>query len=68
MFEVLKTIPDREREVLTMRFGLIDGPMTLGEIGKHYDLPKQRIRQIEVKALRRLRHPKRAKIIHELIE
>ena len=56
--EVLKTLTPREEEVLRMRFGLIDGkPHTLEEVGKKFDVTRERIRQIESKALRKLRHP-----------
>ena len=60
--EVLKTLTPREEEVLRMRFGLIDGkPHTLEEVGKKFDVTRERIRQIESKALRKLRHPSRSK-------
>jgi len=58
--EVLETIPPREQEVLKMRFGLEGGyPLTLEEVGLYFNVTRERIRQIEAKALRRLRHPKR---------
>ncbi|MEA2020652.1 MAG: RNA polymerase sigma factor RpoD [Patescibacteria group bacterium] len=60
--EVLSTLDPRERKVLEFRFGLEDGkPRTLEEVGKEFDVTRERIRQIEAKALRRLRHPSRAK-------
>jgi len=60
--EVLSTLDPRERKVLELRFGLRDGrPRTLEEVGKEFNVTRERIRQIEAKALRRLRHPTRAK-------
>ena len=59
--KVLSTLPPREQEVLKMRFGLEDGySLTLEEVGLYFDVTRERIRQIEAKALRRLRHPRRA--------
>ena len=59
--QVLNTLPPREQEVLKMRFGLEDGySLTLEEVGLYFDVTRERIRQIEAKALRRLRHPRRA--------
>lgn len=58
--EVLKTLSDREENVIRMRFGLDDGvPRTLEEVGKAFNITRERIRQIEAKALRKLRHPTR---------
>ena len=58
--EVLKTLSDREQEVLALRFGLADGyPRTLEEVGKRFNVTRERIRQIEAKALRKMRHPTR---------
>jgi len=58
--EVLKTLTDREENVIRMRFGLDDGiPRTLEEVGKEFNITRERIRQIEAKALRKLRHPTR---------
>ena len=60
--EVLKTLQKREQEVLELRFGLLDGTCyTLEEVGKRFNVTRERIRQIEAKALRKLRHPSRAK-------
>lgn len=60
--EILSTLPVREQEVLRMRFGLDDGyALTLEEVGLYFDVTRERIRQIEAKALRRLRHPKRSR-------
>ena len=57
---VLKTLPKREREVIKMRFGLGDGYfLTLEEVGLYFNVTRERIRQIEAKALRRLKHPLR---------
>lgn len=59
--QVLDTLPEREKEVLKMRFGLRDGyPLTLEEVGLCFKVTRERIRQIEAKALRRLRHPQRS--------
>ena len=66
--EVLKTLTTREEEVLRMRFGLIDGkPHTLEEVGKKFDVTRERIRQIESKALRKLRHPSRSKKLRDFL-
>ena len=66
--EVLKTLTPREEEVLRMRFGLIDGkPHTLEEVGKKFDVTRERIRQIEAKALRKLRHPSRSKVLKDFL-
>jgi len=67
--EVLKTLSEREREVLSLRFGLGDGhPRTLEEVGQHFNVTRERIRQIEAKALRKLRHPNRNRRLREYIE
>jgi RNA polymerase primary sigma factor len=58
----LETLTDRERQVLDLRFGLSDGyARTLEEVGKQFNVTRERIRQIESKALRKLRHPSRVK-------
>ena len=60
--EVLQSLTEREAKVLRLRFGLDDGrPRTLEEVGKEFDVTRERIRQIEAKALRKLRHPSRSK-------
>ncbi|HAC32548.1 MAG: RNA polymerase sigma factor RpoD [Treponema sp.] len=67
--EVLGTLPPREQEVLKMRFGLDDGySLTLEEVGLYFNVTRERIRQIEAKALRRLRHPRRASGLRDYIE
>ncbi|MEE1165754.1 MAG: RNA polymerase sigma factor RpoD [Treponema sp.] len=67
--EVLSTLPTREQEVLKMRFGLDDGySLTLEEVGLYFNVTRERIRQIEAKALRRLRHPRRANGLRDYIE
>ncbi len=67
--EVLKTLPPREQEVLKMRFGLEDGySLTLEEVGLYFNVTRERIRQIEAKALRRLRHPKRSRRLKDYLE
>lgn len=67
--EVLQTLSDREARVLKMRFGL-DGhrPMTLEEVGKEFGVTRERIRQIEAKALRKLKHPSRRKKLQDYLE
>ncbi len=66
---VLNTLPAREQEVLKMRFGLDDGySLTLEEVGLYFNVTRERIRQIEAKALRRLRHPRRASGLKDYIE
>ncbi|MDR1866771.1 MAG: RNA polymerase sigma factor RpoD [Treponema sp.] len=67
--EVLNTLPPREQEVLKMRFGLEDGySLTLEEVGLCFNVTRERIRQIEAKALRRLRHPKRSKKLKDYLD
>ena len=62
MREVLKTLTPREEKVLKMRFGIdVASEHTLEEVGKDFSVTRERIRQIEVKALRKLRHPSRSK-------
>jgi RNA polymerase primary sigma factor len=66
---VLASITQRERKILEMRFGLVDGyGHTLEEIGNIYNVTRERIRQIEAKALRKLRHPTRAHHLHGFLE
>ena len=58
---VLDTLSDREREILVQRFGLLDGrERTLEEVGRHFKVTRERVRQIEAKALRKLKHPSRS--------
>ena len=65
---VLKTLQPREQQVLELRFGLIDGTCyTLEEVGKKFNVTRERIRQIEAKALRKLRHPSRAKKLKDFL-
>ena len=67
--EILDTLTERERKVLTLRFGLIDGrARTLEEVGKEFNVTRERIRQIEAKALRKLRHPSRSKRIKDYLD
>ena len=66
---VLSTLPFREQEVLKMRFGLDDGySLTLEEVGLYFNVTRERIRQIEAKALRRLRHPKRSRRLKDYLD
>ena len=67
--EVLGTLTEREQKVLTLRFGLEDGrARTLEEVGKEFNVTRERIRQIEAKALRKLRHPSRSKKLKDYLE
>ncbi len=67
--EVLDTLTEREQKVLKLRFGLDDGrARTLEEVGKEFDVTRERIRQIEAKALRKLRHPSRSKKLKDYLE
>ena len=66
--EVLETLPPRESRILRLRFGLEDGRYyTLEEVGEKFGLTRERIRQIESKALRRLRHPSRARQLRDYL-
>lgn len=66
---VLDTLTDREKRVLELRFGIEDGrPRTLEEVGKEFGVTRERIRQIEAKALRKLRHPSRSKQLKDYLE
>ena len=67
--EVLDTLTDREQKVLRLRFGMNDGrARTLEEVGKEFDVTRERIRQIEAKALRKLRHPSRSRKLRDYLE
>lgn len=69
MNDVLSTLTDRERTVLIERFGLLDGkPKTLEEVGIHFKVTRERVRQIEAKALRKMRHPTRAKQLQAFLD
>jgi RNA polymerase primary sigma factor len=66
--QVLDTLPPREARILRLRFGLENGrTYTLEEVGQKFGLTRERIRQIESKALRRLRHPRRARQLREYL-
>jgi len=67
--EVLSTLNPREQRVLQLRFGLEDGrARTLEEVGREFGVTRERIRQIEAKALRKLRHPSRSKRLKDYLE
>ena len=67
--EVLTTLTEREQKVLRLRFGLDDGrPRTLEEVGREFKVTRERIRQIEAKALRKLRHPSRSKKLKDYLD
>ena len=67
--DVLKPLTPREEKVLSLRFGLEDGnPKTLEEVGKEFNVTRERIRQIEAKALRKLRHPSRSKKLKDFLD
>ena len=69
LVEVLDTLTEREQKVLKLRFGLEDGrARTLEEVGRRFDVTRERIRQIEAKALRKLRHPSRSKKLKDYLE
>ena len=69
LLEVLETLTDREQKVLKLRFGLEDGhPRTLEEVGREFNVTRERIRQIEAKALRKLRHPSRSKKLKDYLD
>ncbi|MBQ1852709.1 MAG: RNA polymerase sigma factor RpoD [Lachnospiraceae bacterium] len=69
LYEVLQTLSDREQKVIRLRFGLDDGRQrTLEEVGKEFDVTRERIRQIEAKALRKLRHPSRSRKLRDYLE
>jgi RNA polymerase primary sigma factor len=68
MGEILDQLGDREREVLVMRFGLKDGiTRTLEDVGKQFNVTRERVRQIEAKALRKLRHPLRSRKLRDYL-
>ncbi|MEN8254633.1 MAG: RNA polymerase sigma factor RpoD [Verrucomicrobiota bacterium] len=67
--DVLETLTSREQEVLTLRFGLVDGyPRTLEEVGRKFNVTRERIRQIEAKALRKMRHPTRIRKLEGFLD
>jgi RNA polymerase primary sigma factor len=64
----LAVLSERERQVLEMRFGLMDGKEhTLEEVGQYFEVTRERIRQIEAKALRKLRHPTRSRHLRDFL-
>ena len=69
LMDVLSTLTEREQKVLRLRFGLDDGrPRTLEEVGRQFNVTRERIRQIEAKALRKLLHPSRSKILKDYLD
>ncbi|MBQ3166381.1 MAG: sigma-70 family RNA polymerase sigma factor, partial [Clostridia bacterium] len=69
LIRVLDTLTPREEKVLRLRYGLDDGrPRTLEEVGKEFNVTRERIRQIEAKALRKLRHPSRSKRLRDFLD
>ena len=69
LMEILDTLSEREAKVLRLRYGLDDGrPRTLEEVGKEFNVTRERIRQIEAKALRKLRHPSRSKKLRDFLD
>ena len=67
--EVLKTLSPKEQQIISLRFGLEDGrPRTLEEVGKRFGITRERVRQIEAKALRKLRHPSRSRRLKDYLE
>jgi RNA polymerase primary sigma factor len=69
LISILDTLTPREEKVLRLRYGIDDGrTRTLEEVGKEFNVTRERIRQIEAKALRKLRHPSRSKKLKEYLE
>ena len=69
LMDVLSTLTPREEKVLKLRFGIEDGrTRTLEEVGKEFNVTRERVRQIEAKALRKLRHPSRAKLLRDYLD
>ena len=69
LLDIMKTLSPRAQKVLKMRFGLLDGrPRTLEDVGYEFDVTRERIRQIEAKALRKLRHPSRCKRLKDYLD
>ena len=67
--QILGTVTERERVILEMRFGLVDGyGRTLEELGRHFNVTRERIRQIEAKALKKMRHPTRLSHLQGFLE
>lgn len=69
ILSVLNTLTEKERDIMTLRFGIgTDNPLTLEEVGEKYNVTRERIRQIENRALKKLRHPSRSKILKSVME
>ena len=69
ILSVLNTLTEKERDVMTLRFGIgTDNPLTLEEVGEKYNVTRERIRQIENRALKKLRHPSRSRVLRSIME
>mgnify|MGYP002226730309 FL=1 len=67
--QVLDSLADRERKVIELRFGLVDGhPRTLEEVGREFGVTRERIRQIESKTMSKLRHPSRSQTLRDFLD
>ena len=69
MTKILDTLTDREAKIIKLRFGIETGyPRTLEEVGKIFRVTRERVRQIEAKAIRKLRHPSRSKMLRDYLD
>ena len=65
---ILETLSEREGEIIKMRFGFYDQPMTFQEISEHFGISRERVRQIEIKTMKKLRHPSRTQSIRDYLD
>ena len=65
---ILETLSEREGEIIKMRFGFYDQPMTFQEISEHFGISRERVRQIEAKTMKKLRHPSRTQAIRDYLD